>query len=77
MNFFQLTYVKKALKINLLYPKKADSQVFRFADLQKSDRQFSHGRDLCMCYILSPKTLEDIKAQALFYVDVKKENIGR
>ena len=31
-----------ALKINLLYPKKADGQAVRSAEAQKSDRQFSH-----------------------------------
>jgi hypothetical protein len=35
----------KALKINLLYSKKADAQVFRSAKVQKPAREFSHGLD--------------------------------
>ena len=31
---------------------------------------------LTTCYTLSSKTLADTKAQAVFYVDVKKENIN-
>ena len=52
------------------------AKLSRCADLQKSARQFSHGLDISMCYTLSSKTLEDTKAQAVFYVDVKKENIS-
>ena len=77
MKRFYLTFaLLKNLKINLLYPKKGRWPAFRFADLQKSARQFSHGLGISMCYTLSSKTLEDTKAQAVFYVDVKKENIN-
>ena len=47
------------------------AKLSRCADLKKSARQFSHGLDISMCYTLSSKTLEDTKAQAVFYVDVK------
>ena len=36
----------KVLKINFLYPKKADGQTFKSAEVQKSTREFSHGLDL-------------------------------
>ena len=35
----------KALKINILYSKKADGQAFRSAEMEKSARNFSHGLD--------------------------------
>ena len=35
----------KALKINLLYNKKADGPALRNAEVQVSTRQFSHGLD--------------------------------
>ena len=36
----------KALKINILYSKKADGQAFKSAEMEKSARNFSHGLDL-------------------------------
>ena len=38
----------KALKINLLYSKKALGQAFRNAEVQKSTGNFSHGFDLSL-----------------------------
>ena len=33
----------EALNINLIYPKKADDQAFKSAEVLKSAREFSHG----------------------------------
>ena len=42
---FCISALLKALKINLLYPKKANGQAFRSAEVQKSARKFSHSLD--------------------------------